>query len=85
MSVELPLTAVIGWSETAINLGGSDYDRVHLYLGETQIAELPVTAEPSRAGHGDDSSFFEAEERRIIEETIAPYLQRIFAPPIETT
>lgn len=81
--MELKLIAYLGWStelaaRSNSSLAETKEDIVVVRLGNTEIARLPITAEPSRAGHGDDSTFFESEERRIIEETIAPYLTEIF-------
>lgn len=50
---------------------------VEVTLGDTSIAVLPPVR-ASRAGHGDDSSYFLSEERAIAEETAAPYLRTVF-------
>lgn len=80
--MRLELEAELGWSEEALGRSGySDYDQVTVSLGGTPVAVLPITAEPSRAGHGDDSTYFKAEERRVVEETVAPFLRRLFGAP----
>lgn len=64
--MKIKLEATQDWSEPRL---------VTLSLGGTTIATLkPVTK--SRAGHGDDSSFFESEDRRVVEETVADFLRR---------
>lgn len=77
---DFPLTASLNWSKDRLQSGDLEYDVIEVYLGDTHIATLPITAEPSRAGHGDDSTYFASEERRILTETLAPYLQHIFNP-----
>jgi hypothetical protein len=77
--VRLELEAELGWSlESLEREGYSEYDQVTVSLGGTAVAVLPLTAAPSRAGHGDDSTYFKAEERRMVEETVAPFLRRLF-------
>ena len=75
----------------AYDYGSTDYDYakaaprvVTVHFGETLIATLPPVRE-SRAGHGDDSTFFDAEDRAIVEETVAPYLARLFTVAPEVT
>lgn len=74
--MELSIKAKITWSGDGMQPGPPDV--VVVYMGETAIAELPITAAPSRAGNGDDSEFLEDEDRRMIEETVAPFLRKIF-------
>lgn len=47
---------------------------VEVLFGDTVIATLKPSRE-SNYGHGDDSSFREAEEREITEETVAAWLR----------
>lgn len=45
---------------------------VLVLIGDTEIGRLaPVTT--SQATHGDDSTYYESEERRVIEETVAQW------------
>lgn len=77
MTVDLGLRAEITWSGGGMQPGPPDV--VVVTMGGTVIAELPITAEASRAGDGDDSRFREDEDRRMAEETVAPFLRRIFS------
>lgn len=75
--IDLGLRAEITWSGDGMQPGPPDV--VIVYMGEARIAELPITASPSRAGDGDDHEFFEDEDRRMTEETVAPFIRRLFA------
>jgi hypothetical protein len=75
--IELGLRAEITWSGGGMQPGPPDV--VIVRMGETQIAELPITADRNRAGDGDDSTYFYAEDRRVVEETVAPFLRRLFS------
>ena len=59
-------------------------DVVHVFFGD----ELIITLDPireSKAGHGDDSSYFYAEEEAIVAETVAPLLRRLFEQALKET
>ncbi len=56
---------------------GADGPMVSVSLGDTLIAAL-VPCRVNKAGHGDDSSYFKREEQDIAEETVAPYLRKLF-------
>jgi hypothetical protein len=73
--MKVALTADLGWEFQGEGRDGKEV--VVVWFGDAEIAKLPP-ARKSRAGHGDDSSFFDAEEQAIVEETVAPFLRRIF-------
>ena len=75
--IDLGLRAEITWSGDGMQPGPPDV--VIVYMGETVIAELPITSSPSRAGDGDDREYFEDEDRRMTEETVSPFFRRIFS------
>lgn len=47
-------------------------DTLQIWLGPVLLGEIPVIGK-SNAGHGDDSSYFESEEERIISESVAAW------------
>lgn len=44
-------------------------DKICVHLGPVLLGEIPVIGE-SRAGHGDDSSYFKSEKERVIAESV---------------
>jgi hypothetical protein len=67
----ITLNAELGWDFTS----AQDTRRVVvLYFGGAELIELEPIRE-SRAGHGDDSSFYESEERSIVQETVVAWLK----------
>ena len=58
-------------------VAGHEEQHVVVYFGDEFIANLPPVT-TSRAGHGDDSTYFKSEDERIVDETVAPYLRRVF-------
>lgn len=44
-------------------------DVICVHLGGVLLGEIPVVGE-NRAGHGDDSSYFNSEEERVITESV---------------
>lgn len=50
-----------------------DETTVSVFLGSLHLGEIPAVSE-SRAGHGDDSSYFRSEEERIIAESIRDWV-----------
>lgn len=54
-----------------------------LLLGGFEIARVPAVRK-SRAGHGDDSTYFNREEEEIITETVGPLFQRLFTSDFQT-
>lgn len=45
---------------------------ISVFLGSVYLGDIPVVGE-SRAGHGDDSSYFQSEEERIVAESVAAW------------
>ncbi len=78
MAEPITLSAALGYDFDAPHEQGKSLPRVVMvFFGDTEIISLPPVRE-SRAGHGDDSSYFAQEEQTIIEETVAPLLRRLF-------
>ncbi len=75
MAEPIALTASLGYDFDAP--GRILPEVVIVFFGDTEIISLPPIRK-SRAGHGDDSSYFQQEERAIVEETVAPLLRRLF-------
>ena len=71
-SVSITAKIVYNWDED-----NNPTEVVGVFFGDVKIAEIPP-AVTSRAGHGDDSTYFASEERRIVAETVAPVLEHIF-------
>ena len=69
------LTAQMEWR----NVPGTQelMDVVVVRFGGVDVASMPPIRK-SKAGHGDDSSYFISEEEDIVAETVAPVLQRMF-------
>ncbi len=79
MAEPVTLTAALGYDFSGEYGGDEGVPRqVIVFFGNEEIITLPPIRK-SHASHGDDTGFFQEEERSIVEETVAPLLRRLFA------